>query len=235
MSIDDVAFVSMIRPSAGAPVRVAIAGGHAAVRGAVRMACAAADLEVVGEAPDASEGAVLCATASPDVLVLDIDGPGDAMAALRTLRPPGVPRTVRVLALTERSEGDVVLDVLRLGVEGYLDKADGLRTIGDAILRVSQGERVVDPRFEQAAVMALGRFARQAREGSEVEASLTPREQQILTMISEGFTMRQVGTRLGISARTVETHVAKLYRKLGVRTRVEAVSKAAQLGLLDLT
>ena len=53
-------------------------------------------------------------------------------------------------------------------------------------------------------------------------------------MISEGYTMQQVGTRLGISPRTVETHVAKLYRKLGVRTRVQAVSKAAQLGLLDL-
>jgi DNA-binding NarL/FixJ family response regulator len=233
VSIDDVAFVSMIRPSQGAPVRVAIAGGHAAVRGAVRMACAAADLEVVGEAPDASEGVGLCAREEPDVLVLDIDGP-DAMSTLRTLRAPGLPRSIRVLALTERADGDVVLEVLRLGVEGYLDKADGLRTIGDAILRVSRGDRVVDPRFEQAAVMALGRFARQAREGSEMEASLTPREQQILTMISEGFTMRQVGTRLGISARTVETHVAKLYRKLGVRTRVQAVSKAAQLGLLDL-
>ncbi len=139
-----------------------------------------------------------------------------------------------VLALTERLDGDVVLEVLRLGVEGYLDKADGLRTVADAIRRTAAGERVVDPRLEQAAVMALGRFARQAREGSEMQASLTPRERQILTMISRGFTMQQVGTRLGISARTVETHVAKLYRKLGVRTRVQAVSRAARLGLIDL-
>ena len=93
---------------------------------------------------------------------------------------------------------------------------------------------MVDPRLEQAAVMALGRFARQAREGSEIEATPHAARAQILTMISRGFTMQQVGTRLGISARTVETHVAKLYRKLGVRTRVQAVSKAAQLGLLDL-
>jgi len=224
----------MIRPHEGAPVRVAIAGGHPAVRGVVRMACAAADLEVAGESAEASDGADLCARVTPDVLVLDLDGPGDAMVTLRALRAPGLPAPVPVLALTERTDGDVVLEVLRLGVEGVLDKADGLRTIADVIARVSKGERVVDPRFEQVAVVALGRFARQAREGSEVEATLTPREQQILTMISEGFTMRQVGTRLGISARTVETHVAKLYRKLGVRTRVQAVSKAAQLGLLDL-
>ena len=90
------------------------------------------------------------------------------------------------------------------------------------------------PDLEQAAVMALGSFARKAREGSEMEASLTPREQEILVMVSDGFTMQQVGTRLGISPRTVETHVAKLYRKLGVRTRVQAVSRAAQLGLIEL-
>ena len=82
--------------------------------------------------------------------------------------------------------------------------------------------------------MALGSFARKAREGSEMEASLTPREQEILVMVSDGFTMQQVGRRLGISPRTVETHVAKLYRKLGVRTRVQAVSRAAQLGLIEL-
>ena len=82
--------------------------------------------------------------------------------------------------------------------------------------------------------MALGAFARQAREGSEVQATLTPREHQILVLVSDGLTMQQVASRLGISPRTVETHVAKLYRKLGVRTRVQAVSRAAQLGLIDL-
>jgi RNA polymerase sigma factor (sigma-70 family) len=63
---------------------------------------------------------------------------------------------------------------------------------------------------------------------------LTPREREILVMVSHGFTMQQVGKRLGISPRTVETHVAKLYRKLGVRTRVQAVSHAAALGLIEL-
>jgi DNA-binding NarL/FixJ family response regulator len=219
----------------GATIRVAIAGGHPAVRGAVRLACVAApDLDVVGEADEASDAAVLCERELPDVLVLDVDGSGDGGSTLRALRRVAPSAPVALLVLTDRVDGDQVLEVLRLGVDGYLHKADGLRTIADAIRRTAAGERVVDPRLEQAAVVALGRFARQAREGSRVEASLTPREQQILTLISQGFTMHQVGNRLGISARTVETHVAKLYRKLGVRTRVQAVSKAAQLGLLDL-
>ena len=78
--------------------------------------------------------------------------------------------------------------------------------------------------------MALGRFAKQAREGSEMSARLTPREREILVMVSDGLTMQQIGRRLAISPRTVETHVAKLYRKLGVRTRVQAVSRAAISG-----
>lgn len=222
----------MIRPLDGSSIRVAIAGGHPAVRGAVRMACTAAGMDVVGETGASRDVAMLCERTRPDVAVLDVDGPSDVLDGLRAIRTKDV--GIRVLALTDRADGDAVLEVLRVGVDGYLSTADGLRTVADVIARVVAGERVVDPRLEQAAVVALGRFARQAREGSEVEATLTPREQQILTMISEGFTMQQVGTRLGISARTVETHVAKLYRKLGVRTRVEAVSKAARLGLLDL-
>jgi DNA-binding NarL/FixJ family response regulator len=106
--------------------------------------------------------------------------------------------------------------------------------VGEAVSRIAAGERLIDPELEQAAVMALGEFARHAREGSQVQATLTPREHQILLMVSDGSTMQQVASRLGISPRTVETHVAKLYRKLGVRTRVQAVARAAQLGLIDL-
>lgn len=213
--------------------RVAIAGGHPAVRGVVRLSCSEApDLEVAGEVDDAGLAADLCARVQPDVLVLDLDGAADGLAALRAVHAG--PSPARVLVLSGRADGAIVLEILRLGVTGCLDTAEGLRTVGAAIRKVAAGERVVAPELEQAAVMELGVFARRAREGSEIEAALTPREQQILAMISEGFTMHQVGTRLGISPRTVETHVAKLYRKLGVRTRVQAVARAAQLGLLDL-
>ena len=73
-----------------------------------------------------------------------------------------------------------------------------------------------------------------AREGSQVRASLTLREHEVLMLISEGLTMRQMANRLGISPRTVESHMAKLYRKLDVRTRVQAVSRAVSLGLIEL-
>jgi DNA-binding NarL/FixJ family response regulator len=214
--------------------RVVIAGSHPVLREAVRRSCdAIAGVEVVGEVEDLDALLEVCHAERPDVLVLDdelvgVDGP----EALRLAREHGV--AAGVLMISDRTDGASVLGALKLGVRGYLDKANGFRGVGAAVRIVAAGERVIGPELEQAAVVALGSFARNAREGSEVHASLTPREHEILAMVSTGSTMQQVARSLGISPRTVETHVAKLYRKLGVRTRVQAVARAAQLGLIDV-
>ncbi len=216
------------------PVRVLVVDTHPVLRGVIRMACSSTDdLMVVAEAADVAGAVEACTKHGPDVLVLDLDLPdGDGTAAIRGIQELGL--TARVLVLTDRTHGAAVLECLRLGVQGYVDKATGIRTIATAIRKIARGERVIDPALEQAAVMELGRFARRARLGSEMASSLTPRELQILDMVSAGLTMRQIATRLGISPRTVESHVAKLYRKLGVRSRVQAVARAAALGLIDL-
>jgi DNA-binding NarL/FixJ family response regulator len=215
-------------------IRVLVVDAHPVIRGVARLACEGTeDLELVAEAAEAGEALNAVTALSPHVVVLDLDLPGDGgrdtLARLKEAQYPG-----RVLALSERSDGAAVLDALKLGVQSYLLKATALRTLADAVRRTAAGERLIDPDLEQGAVLELGRFARKAREGSETAALLTVREQQILEQISEGLTMHQIGTRLGISPRTVETHVAKLYRKLGVRTRVQAVARAATLGLIDL-
>ena len=213
--------------------RVAIAGGHPVIRGVVRLACASIPrVQLVAEAAS-MEDVRRIGLQDPDVLVLDLDlSDGDGLEALRGLREDGFRGAV--LALTDRTDGGVVLDALKLGVLGYLNKTDDLRILDVAIARIVAGERLIASELQEAAMMALGRFAKQAREGSEMSARLTPRERQILEMVSDGLTMQQIGRRLSISPRTVETHVAKLYRKLGVRTRVQAVSRAASLGLIDL-
>jgi len=217
-----------------AVARVVVAGGHPVIRGVVKLSCAdVPGLEVVGEADDVVDAIELCRTLEPDVLVIDVDlGDDRGTETLARLRGDGV--EAPVIVLSDRTDGATVLTALRLGVRGFVGKSDGLRSVGTAVRRVADGERAVPPELEQAAVVALGSLAKQAREGSEIRSRLTPRELEILLMVSQGLTMQQVGSRLGISPRTVETHVAKLYRKLGVRTRVQAVSRAAQLGLIDL-
>jgi DNA-binding NarL/FixJ family response regulator len=214
--------------------RVLVIGGHPVIRGVVRLACSSIeDVELVAEVDSPADAPGTVAATEPDLVVLDLDEKnGLDLELLRSLRTAGF--SGDVVVLSDRGDGAGVLEAMRLGARGYLTKADGLRKVGDAIKGVLAGVQVLDPALEQAAVMELGRFARQAREGSEIDATLTQREREILALLSEGLTMQQIGRRLGISPRTVETHVAKLYRKLSVRTRVQAVARAASLGLIEL-
>jgi DNA-binding NarL/FixJ family response regulator len=216
----------------GETVRAVVVAAHRTVRGVIEHACREAGVTVVDTAETAAEATEACRSSRPELLVLDLDLP-DAdglrvLADLDDIRPPSV------LVLADRADGDLVLRALRLGARGYLTKAEGLRDLATTIRRVLSGERVMTPELERDAIGALGRMARRAREGADVEAGLTPRERQVLDLLSEGLTIRQIASRLRISPRTVETHVAKLYRKLGVRTRVQAISRAATLGLVDL-
>lgn len=214
-------------------VRAVVAAAHPVVRSVIELACREADVTVAAKVETALATVAACRAATPDLLVLDLELPdSDGFKVLGDLGDEDRPESI--LVLSDRADGDLVLRALRLGVRGYVTKAEGLRGLSTTIRRVLAGERVIAPGLEQDAVLALGRFARRAREGAEVAADLTSREQQVLELLSEGQTMRQIATRLSISPRTVETHVAKLYRKLGVRTRVQAVSRAATLGLVEL-
>jgi DNA-binding NarL/FixJ family response regulator len=214
-------------------VRAIVAAGHPVVRGVLEHACREAGATVVAATQTAAATIDACRAEEPALLLLDLELPDtDGFRVLSSLEDGHRPATV--LVLSDRADGDRVLRALGLGARGYVTKAEGLRGLSDTIRRAVAGERVIAPGLEQDAVLALGRMARRAREGEEVAAELTARERQVLELLSDGRTMRQIGTRLGISPRTVETHVAKLYRKLGVRTRVQAVSKAATLGLVEL-
>jgi DNA-binding NarL/FixJ family response regulator len=214
-------------------VHAVVAAGHPVVRSVIDFACREAGVTVLAKVETASAAIEACRSRRPELLVLDLELPdADGFRVLSEL--DDVDRPEAVLVLSDHAEGDLVLRALRLGARGYVTKAEGLRDLASTITRVLAGERVIAPGMEQDAVLALGRFARRAREGAEVAAHLTSREQQVLELLSDGHTMRQIATRLGISPRTVETHVAKVYRKLGVRTRVQAVSRAATLGLVEL-
>jgi DNA-binding NarL/FixJ family response regulator len=213
-------------------VRAVVAAGHPTVLGVIDLACRDAGVSVVASVSSARAAIDACLAETPGLLVLDLDLP-DADGS-RVLTDLEAARPENVLVLSDRADGDLVLRVLRLGARGFVTKAEGLRGLADTIRRVLAGERVIAPGLEQDAVLALGRFAKRAREGAEVAAELTAREHQVLELLSDGHTMRQIATRLSISPRTVETHVAKVYRKLGVSTRVQAVSRAATLGLVEL-
>jgi DNA-binding NarL/FixJ family response regulator len=200
-------------------IRVSVVGGD--------------DLELLPEMDGPTGGVDTVVAAPPDVAVIDLEMPdGDGVRTLKDLRERGF--TGRVLVLTDGTDGGTVLEALRYGADGCLAKADGLRGVASALRRLDRGERLVDPALEVAAMAQLGRYVTQARESTEAAAALTNRERDVLSLLADGRTVKQIGRVLGISPRTVERHVSNLYRKLDVRSRVQAITRAAALELIEL-
>ncbi len=215
--------------------RVLVVEDHAVIRGVIKLACEHAyGLEVIGEVETGEEALQRCHADRPDVIVLDLALPGrmQGLDVARALRAENDP--VRILVLTGSSDDQTLFESIRIGIDGYLQKTVGVRFIADALRRVARGERVFSRDQERAMLAQLGSLARQTREASGAKSNLTEREIEILEYVAVGLTVKQVASRLGLSPRTVETHLAKLYRKLGVRNRVQALSRAATLGLVDL-
>ncbi len=211
---------------------VLIVSAHPVIEQMVRAAAEAAGSTQVRTV---AFGTDLAAIADDPASIVVVDVDGDGRSGLRRLRDVSetLPQA-RPVVLSDRAEGPQILAAMRMGAWAVVRKPDGLRELSAILIRVVAGERVLPPDLERSALAELGRFAQRAREGSSVEATITQREREILTLLSEGFTTQQAGRRLGISPRTVEAHVAKLYRKLSVRTRLQAIARAVSLGLIRL-
>ena len=197
---------------------------HALVRSAIRQALEADDVTVVGEASSAEEALRLAPELRPDLLLLDIDLPGmSGIEAVRELAPR-LPDT-RVVMLTVSTDRRDLLDAVRHGAAGYLTKD----LTGDALLRAVRGLRRGDlPMSRVHAALVIDQLTKAGGTvsgGDEISALLSSREQEVLRLLSEGLTDREIGGALSISPRTVESHVSSVLRKLGVRNRAEAAQR----------
>lgn len=210
------------------PLRVMLVDDHALVRSAVRQALAAPDIQVVGEAASAEEALLLAPELRPDVLLLDINLPGsDGLHVLRELRPR-LPDT-KIVLLTVSSERRDLLDAVREGAAGFLTKDLN----PDALLRAVRGIRRGDlPMSRGMAAEVVRSLAGRApvssgaaAAGDDVLAGLSVREGEVLRHLAVGRTDREIGEQLGISPRTVETHVGSILHKLNVRNRAEAARR----------
>ena len=207
------------------PMRVMLVDDHALVRSAIRQALEAPDVVVVGEASSAEEALDMAPRLRPDVLLLDIDLPGlSGIEAVRELAPR-LPDT-RIVMLTVSTDRRDLLDAVRHGATGYLTKD----LTGDALLRAIRGIRRGDlamSRGHAAAVVEhLARTSRSQPSASDaIDGMLSSRELDVLRLLAEGMTDREIASGLAISPRTVESHVSSVLRKLGVRNRAEAAQR----------
>lgn len=205
------------------PLRVVLVEDHELVRAAVRHALdAAADIEVVGDAGTAEEGVALVAQHRPDVVLVDIDLPGMRGTELVRDLAPRFPETWLVMLTVSHAERDL-LDALRAGARGYLSK----NLSPDALVRSVRAVRDgVMPMSRRDASTLIERFAsalpRHQPIGVTALPELTARENEVLGLLADGMTDREISVSLVVSRRTVESHVRNILEKLGVGSRLEA-------------
>ena len=214
-------------------VRVVVVDDHDVIRVGVRESLDE-DIEVVGEARDV-EGAVAAIRATtPAVVILDVHLPGgsgggalDVLAAvLSGTHPP------KVLALSVSDAAEDVVAVVRAGARGYVTKAISGPDLSDAVRRVATGDAVFSPRLAGFVLDAFNAAGGEVAAADDEDLnSLTEREQEVMRLIARGYTYREVGEKLFISVKTVETHVGKVLHKLQLSNRHELAHWAARRGI----
>ncbi len=211
-------------------IRIAIADDHAIVRGGLRaLLNAEPDMELVGEATGGHEAVELAGRLRPDVLVLDISMPDlDGIRVVRAIKPQYP--DLRILILTVHEDEALLREAIRAGAVGYVLKRAAEAELISAIRTIMRGELAVDPSMVR---ILLSGEARPAAAQREVAEPLTNREKEVLELIAQGYTNRQIGELLSISVRTVEGHRANLSEKLGLHSRVELVRYARGHGLIE--
>jgi DNA-binding NarL/FixJ family response regulator len=210
---------------------VIIVDGNPVIRGVARLACeASSEIEIVSEAGDGASALELCRELRPDVLVLDLPlSDMDGFEVVRQLKQIGDgPRIV----VTGGEDADSIYRARVLGVEAYVEKASLAQKIAATIELVAEGQNVYTGDHDRRALERLALVVKRARLRHRILATLTPREQEILPLLARGLSNQQCARRLGISIRTLESHIGRIYRKLEARSRMEAVGKAVALGLL---
>ena len=213
-------------------IRVLVVDDQAVVRtGFHTILSSQPDLEVVGEAADGLEALQLVSAELPDVVLMDIRMPRlDGLEATRRMLGRGDP--VRVLIMTTFDLDEYVYEALRAGASGFLLKDIGRDELARAIRTVADGEALLAPSVTRRLIDTFVQRGPTAADRSEVLASLTPREREVLELVARGMSNAEIAAHLVVGDATVKSHVANLLLKLDVRSRVHAVIAAYELGLV---
>ena len=212
-------------------IRVVLADDHAVVRAGLKAVLGTArDIDVIGEAKDGREAIALVERFNPDVIVMDLSmAEMDGTAATKEIVAKGL--ATRVLILTMHAEEDYLIPLLEAGAAGYLVKSAADRDLVDAVRAVARGDVYVRPAAARILAKGLTRKDPVRAERDRFE-KLTDREKDVLRLTAQGFSAPEIGERLFISPKTVDTYKQRIHEKLGLSHRSDYVSLALKLGLL---
>jgi DNA-binding NarL/FixJ family response regulator len=210
------------------PIRVLLVDDHQVVRRGLRTFLEVQDdIEVVGEAADGAEGVARAEELRPAVILMDVLMPGtDGIEALRRLRELGNP--ARVLIVTSFTERRTVVPALRAGAAGYVYKDVDPDALAAAIRSVHAGHILLQPEVADALLTQ-----EEANSGQSRGSSLTEREREVLGLIADGRSNREIARALVLSEKTVKTHVSNILMKLDLADRTQAALWAVRHGMTD--
>ena len=211
-------------------INILIADDHAIVRTGLRAVLKTESaMELIGEATGGYETVALVESKQPEVLVLDLSMPDmdgiEVTKKVKSLYP-----NIHILILTIHEDEALLRAALKAGASGYILKRAAEAELVSAIHKILNGELYVDPSMVR--VLLNDDVPPPASQTKPIE-ELTPRETEVLKLIAQGYTNRQIGEELHISIRTAESHRANLSGKLGLQSRVELVRYAREHGLIE--
>ena len=209
-------------------MRVLIADDHGIVRSGLRLLLERQpDIEVIGEAADGAEARDTAIRERPDLAILDVRMPKlTGLQATREIKRQAP--EVAVLILSMHDDERYLFEALRAGASGYVLKTQADADLVEAIGAVQRGEPFLTPAAQQTLIKDVLERGR-----DEADEDLTPREQEIVKLVAEAHTTRQIAEILHLSEKTVENHRGNAMRKLGMRDRVELVRYAIRRGLIE--
>jgi DNA-binding NarL/FixJ family response regulator len=212
-------------------INVLLVDDHAIVRAGLKAVLSVAhDVRVIGEAANGVDAVSMAERLKPHVVIMDLTMPGgDGVSATKALAQLSM--APKVLVLTMHTEEEHLLPALKAGASGYLVKSAADRELVDAIRAVIRGEMYVQPNAGR--VLARGVLAKDPADEERVRFDrLTERERNVLVLVARGYSAPEIGERLSISPKTVDTYKQRVNEKLGVTHRAEYVRIAMRLGLL---
>src|SRR4051794_33288177 len=208
-------------------LRVLIADDHPLFLFAIAHSVNSRDeLDLVAQAKTGSEAIAAALETRPDLAVLDVEMPDfNGLQVLQAMTREGLP--TRVLFVSGNLDADISYELIEAGAAGVLDKSAMPDQIGDALIRISQGETVLAPTV-QSALMRAVRDRRQ-----RPATVLSPREAEVLRFLASGLSAPQIAKELHLSPSTIKTHLQRLYERLDVSDRAAAVAEGMRRGLIE--
>lgn len=212
-------------------IKVVLADDHAVVRAGLKAVLGSAkDIHVIGEVGNGRDAIAMVERMKPDVLVMDLSmEPVDGAEATKQLVATGT--ATKILILTMHSPDEALIPLLESGASGFLQKSVADRELVDAVRAVAHGDTYIQP---SAASVLAGGFRKRAEHSDERSKfeRLTERERDVLRYVASGYTAPEIGEKLSISPKTVDTYKQRITEKLGLSHRSEYVQFALKLGLL---